>query len=310
MAEHRNRGVAAGLAGYGLAPPGRANGKVATAGTVPGVAGATVDREPYFFGPRDARLFGCYHPAVGRTDARSAVVLCPPLGQEYIRSHRTYVQLATRLARAGFHVLRFDLRGTGDSSGELEDARIKAWIEDVHRACDHLRELSGTPRLHLMGLRIGAALAWLTAAGRTDVDRVVLWEPVISGRAYLRELREHQRQLLSTAYVDRRAGGDPDALTEALGFAFPAGLRDDIVALDLLQGPLPPVRTLIVESTGNGESDGQLSGALSRRARDIGAIIDIENVDAPRVWLEEPFRALVPHKVIVCIEHWLTRTPR
>ena len=52
---------------------------------------------PFFFGA-DQGLFGIYHPPV--VPATQAALLCPPLGQDHIRSHRLYRQLATVLAAA------------------------------------------------------------------------------------------------------------------------------------------------------------------------------------------------------------------
>ena len=58
---------------------------------------------PIWFGPRVSPLFGVVHMPDER--ARGAVVLCPPLGREYICSHSTFTKLAIRLAQLGFVAL-------------------------------------------------------------------------------------------------------------------------------------------------------------------------------------------------------------
>ena len=44
--------------------------------------------EPLFFGPADHSLFGWLHLPAGRAPRRTAVVLCPPFGQEFVLAHR------------------------------------------------------------------------------------------------------------------------------------------------------------------------------------------------------------------------------
>ncbi len=97
-------------------------------------------------------LFGLYHATSG--SARSAVLMCPPLGQDMIRSHRVYRQLADALAQQGIAVLRFDYYGSGDSAGdsaELDWARCRA---DMVTAAGELRARSGCTRLIGFGARL------------------------------------------------------------------------------------------------------------------------------------------------------------
>ena len=88
------------------------------------VAAASVERRALRFGEG---LFGWYHAAdAGGRDI--VVVLCPPMGPEYTRSHRTLRHLADRLALAGIPALRFDYHGVGDSAGDEDDPdRVGHW---------------------------------------------------------------------------------------------------------------------------------------------------------------------------------------
>ena len=108
--------------------------------------------EPHFFGSPDRRLFGVYHVPEGRFRSHG-VVLCPPGPQRYMRSHMALRQVAITLSRRGFHVLRFDYYGTGDSSGGMRDGSLSLWAENVRAAAQHLRGLAPVQRVVLLGLR-------------------------------------------------------------------------------------------------------------------------------------------------------------
>ena len=261
-------------------------------------------RLPFFFGDADSPLFGCYdHPPDGPTRDR-AVVLCYPMGQEYIRTHRSFVQLATRLARAGFPVLRFDYFGSGDSAGEIEEASLARWIADVHSAIDEARRRSGRTRVSLVGLRLGAALAALAACERDDVDSIVLWAPLLQGRSYLRELRALQAELLRYAYIRPEPGTERHAADEILGFVLPDPLREEIEAIDLLASSACPAREVLIL-----DRDTSRVAALERTLTAAGARVESRSVPDPGIWLAEPFRGLVPHRTITCIVEWLSRSP-
>jgi alpha-beta hydrolase superfamily lysophospholipase len=70
---------------------------------------------PQWWPTRDGAIFGWTHPplAAPRT---TAVVLVPPLGPEYLHSHRAVRHLARRLARSGYPVVRYDHPGYGDAT--------------------------------------------------------------------------------------------------------------------------------------------------------------------------------------------------
>ena len=193
--------------------------------------------EPFYFGP-DGSLFGVYH-AAGRARARTvAIVLCQPLGHEYFRLHRAFRNIAVGLSRVGFPVLRFDYYGTGDSHGETPDAGLRRWQQDVGAAIDEVKRRSGAARVSLVGLRFGATLAWLECAKREDADLLVMWEPIVTGRTYLTQLREVEREWLA----DPARQAPPDAERDAgclLGCPMSPELEREIGAVDLLAGPLP-----------------------------------------------------------------------
>lgn len=145
-----------------------------------------VERHAAYFGPG---LFGWFHEAPAALPRDVVAVICAPVGPEYTRSHRTLRHLADRLARQGVPALRFDYEGVGDSTGDDDSpGRIAHWRESIAHAVAHARDLSGRARVCLVGVRLGATLAALESnAARADL--VVLWNPVVKGRAYARELQ-------------------------------------------------------------------------------------------------------------------------
>lgn len=143
---------------------------------------------PFHFGSSRQPLYGVYHPPRGQGAREHGVLLCAPMGQEYMRAHRAFRQLAMLLARAGIPVLRFDYFGTGDSAGDSDEGTVAQWLDDVGTAADELKDTASVRRVSLVGLRLGALLAARAAKGRDDVDRLVMWDPVASGRAYADEL--------------------------------------------------------------------------------------------------------------------------
>jgi hypothetical protein len=104
-----------------------------------------VERRAMHFGEQG--LFGWYHESRAATARDCVALLCPPIGPEYTRSHRTLGHLADRLARSGIPALRFDYHGTGDSAGRDEDPdRLWHWRRSIPAAALHALALSGRRR--------------------------------------------------------------------------------------------------------------------------------------------------------------------
>lgn len=196
---------------------------------------------PYFFASGNRRLMGLYHAPEAPRTPRSAVIFCNPFGQEAIRSHRMYRVLADRMARSGYAALRFDYSCTGDSEGECTEGRLAHWIEDVRAADREVVARSGATRVTWVGLRLGATLA-LLAADRDPGHEVnlVVWDPVLSGANYLKELAQAHVGFLANVFrwkpgrVARSRGIRAlDSMQELVGFEISPELRREIEAIDL-----------------------------------------------------------------------------
>lgn len=159
------------------------------------------------------RIFAGLH--LPTRPASRGVVMCHPLGEEKLWSHRVFVSFARDLAAAGFAVLRFDCRGEGDSDREFENADFESRIQDASRAVDALRELQpSVAEVTLLGLRLGASVAAAAAARRTDIDRLLLWDPVADGEAYMQSFL--RLNLMYQMSIHRRVVENRDALVGRL----------------------------------------------------------------------------------------------
>lgn len=136
----------------------------------------------------------------------------PPMGQDYVRCHKTLQKLAMDLAQIGFHVLRFDYAGTGDSS-DLDDWDLETWKRNGFDALQELSERSQTHQLSIVGVRLGASLAVTLDA---TLSSLVLWDPVIRGHDYLDELSVLNAELLKTTLHSWHTSSRANARTDEL----------------------------------------------------------------------------------------------
>lgn len=191
---------------------------------------------PLRFGPESRQLFALHHAPADGSARGEGVVLCNAFGQEAIRSQRLYKVLAERLARQGLHCLRFDYFGSGDSDGDDHDADMETWIADVQRATDELARRGGCRQISLFGIRWGGTIAALASARLQPVPaRLVLWDPLIDGAQYLRDLAAAHVAAGPVAYGAQwdinptlRSEVEAEAAREALGFPLDDRLKSQI----------------------------------------------------------------------------------
>lgn len=181
---------------------------------------------PIWFGSEERQLFGWVHLP---ERAVAGIVLCPPIGIEGSPGYRGLTILAERLTSAGFVVLRFDYTGTGDSGCDTSDVTtVETWAEDIESAIKLVRS-TGISNIGLIGLRVGALLAGHVAP-RILVDALVLWDPCITGRRYLRE------QEILGAVVWGEAGVTSPRTTDEIDIPsihLPRDLANTLANLDL-----------------------------------------------------------------------------
>ncbi|HEY7407082.1 MAG TPA: alpha/beta hydrolase, partial [Gemmatimonadaceae bacterium] len=194
---------------------------------------------PFFFGNSKQPLYGVYHPPRAHTSRPTAVVLCYPLWQEYMRAHRAFRQLAMLLSKAGFSVLRFDYFGTGDSAGESDAGDVSRWTHDISTAIDELKDTAAVTKVSLVGLRVGASLAAAVATERKDLDRVILWDPVVGGKSYV-------EKMVLTEQASGTAPHGPVGTIGIKGFPLTSRMREGLEGIDLHRLPAPASGRMIM----------------------------------------------------------------
>lgn len=132
---------------------------------------------------------GALHWPAGQVPHGLAVVLCAPVGRDARCAYRPLYLFAEAIAAQGVPVLRYDHLGDGDSmplDAELDQWPL--WAAGVEQAAAFARAQTGADSLVLGGLRIGASLAAL-AAQSLRPDGLMLLAPLVTGRAWIRELQ-------------------------------------------------------------------------------------------------------------------------
>jgi hypothetical protein len=84
----------------------------------------------------------------------------------------------------------------------------------------------------LLGLRVGALLAGQVAVNHPQVSRLLMWDPVVSGQAYIDELRGE-----INAHPSRANFIAADGTLNFNGFSMPHRFQQSLAGLDLCQTP-------------------------------------------------------------------------
>ena len=196
---------------------------------------------PFFFPNGNYRLFGVLHEAK-EPSKKEGFVFCAPFAEEKLWAHRVFVNFARDLAGNGYPVLRFDYMGNGDSEGNFEESSLKTMLSDTRCAIRTLREKIGAlESVNLLGLRLGATIAALAGENGSDMSRLILWEPVLNGSAYMKEML--RINLATQTSVYKKILHNTDALIGMMeegktvnvdGYEMAWPLYEQIAGIDLL----------------------------------------------------------------------------
>jgi len=177
--------------------------------------------------------------------------------QTRVGPHRLYERLATRLAKAGDAVFRFDRRGVGDSTGEdrgylASGADLAAAAEAFRRECPKLERLLG------FGLCDGATALALHGAP-LGLDGAVFANPWVVERQddlpTAAAIRGHYRQrLLDPAAWRRLFSGRVDFVKLARGIARSQAKEDDTLVRRFADGLPPASRIVLAEGDGTAQA--------------------------------------------------------
>ncbi len=251
----------------------------------------------FFYLQGDHYAIACWrHSPINENIRSRAIVLCPPFGHEYTHSHRSFKHLAEYLAAQGFTVFRFDYYSTGDSIGSSFDEKlVPIWIDNICLVAKHAqRECSN---ITLIGLRLGASLAAL-AAQEIAASHLVLWEPIIKGKNYIRELT-------AIARLSGKATSDSTDWIECAGFLITTETQKAISAIDLSTQKIATQGAILLVARDDKPSENAFKNLLSFTHKNISEIY----VSGFAEMLDEPHKTKVPFTALQTIAQWLNELP-
>jgi pimeloyl-ACP methyl ester carboxylesterase len=260
-----------------------------------------ITRAPFYFVSQGEPVFAWLHTKTQGAMLDHAVILCAPHGFEQLHAHCGLRHLAESLARECLPVIRFDWAGTADSSGDEDDhVRSAAWIANVRDAARLAKTKLGVRHVSIVGLRAGALLAAEAMQDaefeNTAFENLVLWSPVVSGRAYVRELKVIDRSS-ALPTLGAAAGG---SIIEAGGFAIAERTAAELATLDLLKSRPKCRQALIVA-----RDDQPLDNKLAAHLTSLGIGVDERQLPGTKQMLTYPHESEVPTPAIAEISSWL-----
>lgn len=241
----------------------------------------------FYFG--QPALCGHLHAPQGKPRS-SAVVICPSLGEEALRTQRAFRALAGSLAALGFWVLRFDYLGTGDSmpSDPFEDP-LSGWTASINAAVTWAKDQLNVERVALVGLSFGATLAAVEGARREDISALVMVNGFATGDAYL-------RQVNTASTVD-----DASTAGSRTRDSFSEAALTSMKRVTLSRLPHSPARNVLLMSRDDAPAD----EALVESLRKTGAEVSTQPFAGYAHFVCEPLFAKTPQAAFAAIVQWL-----
>lgn len=262
-----------------------------------GHSSAEIVRLPFYWTSQGQPLFGWWHANRMVDVSDHAVVIAGPLGYEQVHAHRSVRHLADALAQAGIPALRFDWQGTGDSAGndEMPD-RWPVWQTNLRDAVEFVKRQFGIRHVTVLGLRLGATLA-ATSFEADELENLILWAPVVSGRTYVREMTAIDR---TSEIPPQNLPGEPLDL-EPSGFVLTAETAQAVSQVKLLQPPRTNCPTLIVS-----RDDLPVDGKILECYRAAGIAAEQIAFAGYAEMMNSPHKGDVPWQAIRSMANWLT----
>jgi alpha-beta hydrolase superfamily lysophospholipase len=226
--------------------PGLVPNPVHNAGVMHDVTRPRAAPRAFYFGTPGLQAFGFFHPAECSPTGH-ALLICPSFGTEDVNAHASLRRLAEAAADCGIPALRLTYPGCGDAEGDADTPDLfQAWQHSIVEAVASLRSLSGATHISLLGLRLGALLAALAAPRCGALHDFIAVAPVVSGRAYVREMKALHMAGFGAQQTAAPHDGPP--VFESGGFVMAEATHQALSSVDLLKlDGLPAARLLLIE---------------------------------------------------------------
>jgi len=142
---------------------------------------------PLFINYENKNLFGVLHTPENRP-SKKGIIFLHPYAEEKQRIDRIFVHMARLLCAKGYSAIRFDFYGCGDSEGNFEEVTIDSQISDLRNVRNMFVREKGIDEISLFGIRLGANIAIQYAGMDKDIEKLILWSPIINGAEYAETL--------------------------------------------------------------------------------------------------------------------------
>ena len=208
-----------------------------------------LEEHPGYIAVPGAHLYGMLHRAACPA---ARVLLVGPFASERQFAYHAWVRWARYLALRGIEALRYDHRGTGESTGDFESASFEQWRADAEALASWFSQQQPQLPLLLHGVGLGALLAgkcFSSGAG----DALLLWSPPADANQALRAVLRRwagieqlyespENRKTASAYIRELEGGSPIEVhgyswqsrlwRESFTFKIPDGLQHECPAGD------------------------------------------------------------------------------
>lgn len=118
--------------------------------------------------------------AYGTADSTHAIVFVPPFAEEMNKCRHLISATMRQLSAAGYSCFLLDNYGTGDSEGDLDNAAMALWRDDLHQLLGTITA-QGYCSVSFVAIRFGTLQLFDLLNHYTlpvPVKRVVLWQPI------------------------------------------------------------------------------------------------------------------------------------
>jgi len=167
---------------------------------------------------------------------KHTVVICSPITHEHDTCYWAMRQLAFRLSRLGFHVVRFDYFASGNSAGLSQQITLNSCVQNIVNISQYIIDQTNSEKLTYIGLRLGAVLATMSSIKRVP-DQMILWDPLIIGKKYINELAQLHKTFLNK--MKRTKLHSHNLGTEYVGYPYSEIIIDEINSIQLSDMEIP-----------------------------------------------------------------------
>ncbi len=283
---------------------------------------------PLFFRNGDYNLFGMLHEAkndlvvdekLKYRNKRVGIIICAPFAEEKLISHRVLVNQARVLANNGFWCFRFDYMGHGDSEGAFEDATVESRLSDISSSINFLRNEKDINEIVLLGVRFGATLAALIQNKNSDIDGLIMINPVLSGKDYIEQVLRTNLTLQMATYkkilknrkqvIDEILEGKP---TNIDGYLLTKSMYEQMFQISLLDNLKILVKKLLIIQISNRE-DKPIEKNLQTLVEQFDSSIDnfeLINIKESLFWKDEKIYHAKAATLETTILNWLNKIYR